>query len=986
MSTNVGSAVGYLDLDISGFLSGLQSAQSAANSQTKSMATTIGNNMTKVGDKLTSVGTTLTKSVTVPIVGAGAAIVKLSADFESAMSKVSAISGATGSDLEALNAKAQEMGATTKFSATEAAEAFTYMAMAGWKTEAMLQGIDGIMNLAAADGLDLATTSDIVTDALTAFGLSASDSAHFADVLAKASSAANTNVSMLGESFKYVAPVAGALGYTAEDTAVALGLMANSGIKGSQSGTALRAALTRLIDPTKDVAKAMKAYDLSMTKSDGTMRSLGDVMVMLRENMGNLTAAEQAQAAATLFGQEAMSGMLAIINASDEDFANLTEQINNADGAAKQMADTMLNNLSGQLTILKSSLEGLALQFGEIILPYVKRFTEWIQELTLKLQELSPEQKEQVVKWLAIAAAIGPVLVILGKVISAVGTVVKVLAGVSATVAIVVAVIAVLVAAFVNLWKTNEEFRDNITAIWNEIKSTFETLTNGIVEKLNSLGFEFENMGQVLTAIWTGFCDLLAPYFIAVFQYISDALTTATNVILGIVDLFVAVFQGDWQGAWDAVKGIFESVWNGMVAWFQNIGTMLLGILDTICGWFGTTWSATWEAIQAFFVDIWEGIVAWFQGTLTSIANFFIGIWNGVASFFTGVWEGITNVVQVAVMLIASILDAAFQIITLPFRFIWENCKDTITAAWDAITNVVSSALDAISSFVSGVWNSIVAFLQPILDTIKGAVTSAFDSIKNAVTNAFNIVKSTASSVWNSVKSTISSAIESAKSTVSSAVSSIKSSISSGFNTAKSTVSSVFASIRSSISSTMDGAKSIVSSAIDTIKGYFDFSWSLPNLKMPHFSIVGEFSLNPPSVPTLSVSWYKKAMSGGMILNGATIFGVDNNGNLLGGGEAGSEAVVGTSSLMKMISDAVTNAVGPMVNATYQMARASHDLGYIASEAFTRQTQVIDQIVRSKGGSIGGGDTFNFYSPKAIDEIEAAKQLKRTKQELAEGF
>ena len=225
----------------------------------------------------------------------------------------------------------------------------------------MLGGIEGIMNLASASGEDLASVSDIVTDALTAFGLSAKDSGHFADVLAKTSSSANTNVSMLGESFKYVAPVAGALGYSAEDTAIALGLMANAGIKGSQAGTSLRSSISRLVKPTDDAAAMMDKYGISLTNTDGTMKPLGEVMNTLREKLGGLSEAEQAQAAATLFGQEAMSGMLAIINASDSDYQSLTNSIYNADGAAQQMSDTMLNNLSGQLTLLKSALEGLAI-------------------------------------------------------------------------------------------------------------------------------------------------------------------------------------------------------------------------------------------------------------------------------------------------------------------------------------------------------------------------------------------------------------------------------------------------------------------------------------------------------------------------------------------------------------------------------------------------------------------------------------------------
>ena len=421
MAVDVGSAVGYLDLDISGFLASLKSAQSEASNASQNMATQLGNKFSGVGKSLTTAGKTLSATVTAPIVGLGAASIKTTADFESAMSKVSAISGATGNELDSLNKKAQEMGAKTKFSATESAEAFTYMAMAGWKTEDMIDGIDGIMSLAAADGLDLATTSDIVTDALTAFGLSAKDSGHFADVLAKASSSANTNVSMLGESFKYVAPVAGSLGYSAEDTAIALGLMANAGIKGSQAGTALRGSISRLIKPTGDAAAVMDKYGLSLTNADGTMKPLGEVMGELREKFGGLSESEQAQAAATLFGQEAMSGMLAIINASDSDYKNLTDSIYNAEGAAQKMADVQLDNLSGQITLLKSALEGAAIQIGEILLPYVKDFVQWIQNLVDKFNSLSPEQQNFIVKIALMAAVIGPILLIIGKLTSGIG-------------------------------------------------------------------------------------------------------------------------------------------------------------------------------------------------------------------------------------------------------------------------------------------------------------------------------------------------------------------------------------------------------------------------------------------------------------------------------------------------------------------------------------------------------------------------------------
>lgn len=304
----------------------------------------------------------------VAAVGAFAAFsVKTGMDFEAQMSKVQAISGATATEVEALTAKAKEMGATTKFSATESAQALEYMAMAGWKTDQMISGLPGIMNLAAASGEDLAEVSDIVTDALTAFGLKASDSAHFADVLAKASSSSNTNVSLMGNTFQYVAPVAGALGYSIEDTAVAIGLMANAGIKGEKAGTALRGALTNLAKPSDTVAAYMDALNVSLTDAQGNVKPLSALMVDLRQKFAGLTDAQKAEYAAGIAGKEAMSGLLAIVNASDADFNNLTQAIANSDGTAQSMAQTMQDNLKGQLEQLGGAVETVGLTFYDAI-------------------------------------------------------------------------------------------------------------------------------------------------------------------------------------------------------------------------------------------------------------------------------------------------------------------------------------------------------------------------------------------------------------------------------------------------------------------------------------------------------------------------------------------------------------------------------------------------------------------------------------------
>ncbi len=437
-------------------------------------------------------------TIATAIAGIGTYAIKVGSDFEAGMSKVQAISGATGEEIEKLTEKAKEMGQKTKFSATESAEAFQYMAMAGWKTEDMLNGIEGIMNLAAASGEDLASVSDIVTDALTAFGLQAKDSGHFADVLAKASSNSNTNVGLMGATFKYVAPIAGSMKYSVEDTAVAIGLMANAGIKGEQAGTALRSMLTRLVKPPKEASDALKKLNISAKNSDGTMKPLSQTLQELRKKFSKLNDSQKASYASSIAGTEAMSGMLAIVNASDSDFDKLTASINNADGASKEMADTMNDNVKGAMTLLKSNIESVGIKIYDKIKEPLKKLINEVSKYVSKI----PTMLKNVYNWInRNKEAIKKLIIIVGSLTAGFLAYQKVLAVIKAInmaknfsnlinpIGLVVSSIVALTSAFVGLQVAHFNEITSLNGLRKEVenqKKSWEELQQTRQNSLNS--------------------------------------------------------------------------------------------------------------------------------------------------------------------------------------------------------------------------------------------------------------------------------------------------------------------------------------------------------------------------------------------------------------------------------------------------------------------------------------------------------------------
>ena len=888
-------------------------SQASKTNQTLSKIGEVGSKVESFGNGVTNVG----KKVSVAsaaVTAMGGAAVKTAADFESSMSQVQATMGITKDSMstldgqsvntmDALSDLAKEMGAKTAFSASECAEALNYLALAGYDTQEMADTLPTVLNLAAAGGLDLASASDMVTDAMSALGMKTSDANKMVDQMAKTASSTNTSVGQLGEGILTIGATAKTVKGGTAELNTALGILANNGIKGAEGGTHLRNVILSLQNPTDGAAKTMEKLGVQTYDSEGNMRSLNDILGDLNKSMDGMTSAEKANIIATIFNKTDLASVNALLANTGDTWTDLQIAIENSGGAAQQMADTQLDNLKGQLTILKSAVEGFAISIGDALMPMIKNIVAKIQSFVDWLNNLDEGTRQVIVKIGLFVAALGPFLVILGTVISKVGVAMQAfnklglkltslmsnaggvsgimgkvgaaIGGISAPVVAVVAVIAVLAAAFVHLWRTNEDFRNSIIAIWERIKSVFSGFAQGITDRLNALGFDFQNFKEVVSALWNGLCNFLAPIFEGVFTQIANILETVLGVITGILDVFIGIFTGNWSQAWEGVKGIFGSVWDFIKNTFTNYMNVIQNVANVVLGWFGTSWNEVW----------------------TGIKDFFINLWTGITTFFTNLWEGIKNTVQTAIMFIAALFEAAFDIITLPFRFIWENCKEVVIAVWDAIKSKVTTVINAVSTVISTVMNAIKTVFTTVWNAIKTVVTTVVNAIKTVVTTVFNAIKNTAATVWNAIKTAVTTPINAIKTTVSTVFNSVKSTITSIFNGIKSTATSVWNGIKSAITTPIEAAKNKVKSVVDAIKGFFSgMKLSLPKIKLPHFKVTGKLSIAPPSVPHLSIDWYKE----GGIMTKPTAFGM-NGSSLMMGGEAGAEAILPLSGFYKQL-------------------------------------------------------------------------------------
>ena len=704
--------------------------------------------------------------------------IEVGKSFDSSMSKVEAVSGASAEEVEKLRDKAKEMGATTKFSASDAADAFNYMAMAGWKTEDMLNGIEGVLNLAAASGADLATTSDIVTDALTAMGYSADDAGHLADVMAAASSNANTNVEMMGQTFKYAAPIVGALGYDMEDTAVAIGLMANAGIKADQAGTSLRSILTRLSAPPKECATAMNELGLSLTDSEGNMKDLDAVMEELREAFNGLDETSQTAYAKQIAGQEAMSGLLAIVNAAPADFDKLTKAVEGSDGAAAEMAKTMEDNLGGDVTKAKSNLESFQLMIYEKLEPALRKGVKALNKLIDVFKWIVKNGTPIAAAIAGVATAVGTFMAIINRqaIITAFTTAINgvktAFLALNATmmanpVGLIVAAIAGLVAAFVVLWNKSDTFRNFWINLWESIKNAVQPVLESIVtwfqemwtklqpfieiiKEYISMALEearimFEAAWAAIKAIW----DFVEPYFTALWENIKLIFSVVSEVLGGY-------FEAAWakiQAVWNAVSPYFNKIWASIKKIFSAVGKIL-------GGYFKMAWNnikVVWDLVVDYFRMIWDNIKLIFEvvekvfkGDFEGAWNAIKKIWDNVEGYFKNVWDGIKKIFGNVIGFFKTAFSGAWDAI----KAVWDLVKAYYQGIWAGIKEVFKPVINwfsekftAAKNAIVTAWNTVVQFFTDIWTGIKNVFTTVADWFKEKFTTAWNNIKS----VWNTV-------------------------------------------------------------------------------------------------------------------------------------------------------------------------------------------------------------------------------------------
>ena len=702
-------------------LKNLETQANQSATAVQKIATT-GEKLKTVGDNISSAGQKLLP-VTAGVTALGTASVTTAANFESSMSQVQATMGITKDAMSTVNGQsvntmdtlsklAKKMGAETAFSASECAEALNYLALAGYDTEQMCNTLPTVLNLAAAGDIALADASDMVTDAMSALGMGVDEAETMVDQMAKTASTTNTSVAQLGEGILTIGATAKSIKGGTAELNTALGILANNGIKGAEGGTHLRNIILSLQNPTDKAAAQMEALGISVYDSEGNMRSMNDILGDLNKSMDGMTSAEKSNIIGTIFNKTDLSSVNALLANTGSTWDDLQQKITASGGAAQQMADTQLDNLQGQITILKSALEGLAISFGELLMPAIKQIVGWVQKFVDWLNGLSEGTKKTVVTIALLAAALGPALIVIGKVISAVGTIMTIvpkIAGVINTVkgafaalnttmlanpiVLIIAAIAALVAAFIYLWNNCDGFRQFWIDLWENVKQVAITVWNAIK--------------AFFSQVW----EAIKTIFSTVFEVIKTLVTTYFNLYKTIIETVFNVIKTVITTIWEAIKGVFTTVFNVI----KTLVTTYFNIYQTII-------QTVLTIIQTVVTTVWNTIKTVITTVMTAIQTIFSTVWNAIKTIISNVVSGI---------------------------------KALITGNFEGIKNAIATIMNTIKSTISTIWNTIKSTVSTILGAIRGAVTSAFNGIVNAVKGAMGNVLNTVISGFSNVRNHI---------------------------------------------------------------------------------------------------------------------------------------------------------------------------------------------------------------------------------------
>ena len=772
---------------------------------------------------------------------AGAFTIKAMVDFEKKiigvystyddqMRKIQAVTLATGEEYAKLQTKAEALGSSTRFSATEAGEGMEALARAGWKTDEVLAGIGETLTFATANSIDLGNASSIVADGLSMFGMKAEEAGRFTDVLSATASASNTGIGLLGETLKYSGALAGGLGYKIEDLSVAVGLMANKSVVGSQAGTTLKNAILRLNNPVGQGAKDIKKLGISMTDASGKVKPFNELLVHLRDKFSTLGDAQKAQYISTIFGTEAVAGMTAVLNASQEEFDGLTESINKSEGITQRMADTMDGGLGGALASVSSAWEGLLIKLGKMqdgflvdaingIAKAIQGIPNEIEYISNKINELTQFYKEH--------------KTIIDTIVIGLGT---------------------LATGFVLVSAKAKIAQAGIMGAMKGVK-----LLKGIPTIVQGVG--------------KAFTFLATPAGIATMAIAGVAM--GAFLIYKNWDKISAWFSNEWE----YISNLFSNGYNAFINWTSNIG-------QAISNWF----SSLMESISNFFAPIGEFIgnilkgiflglrfivesamtvlITLIQIPLNIIKDIIVGVWNAISGIVIGIVDGIRGFFEkiflwLQVQILAQI---TFQ------DSMWNKIKDIIVNVWNFISGFIQAIVENIKLIITTVWNVIVTVITTVMNKIKTVITTVWNGIKAVITSVMNVIKNIITTVWNGIKNVITTVVNSIKTVISTVFNSVKGVVSNIFNALSNTVGTIWNGIKDKIAKPINSAKDAVKTALDKIFGFFK-NLKLPEIKIPRpklpiFTLEGKFSLKEMTVPKLGVKW----MHQGGIFTKPTVF------------------------------------------------------------------------------------------------------------------